>query len=197
LLRVLQSKEFERVGGSDSIFSDFRLIAATNHDLTKEVSAKKFRSDLYYRINVFPILVPPLRERRGDIPLLSKHFLKSYAPKMGKTFSGISKEDMNRLIQYDWPGNIRELENIIERGVILSYSPTFRVPELDNKPPLMFTQDKDNATLKEIEYRHILNGLQKSGWKIRGRGGTAELLDIHPSTLDFRMKKLGIQKPHK
>jgi len=197
LLRVLQSKEFERVGGSDSIFSDFRLIAATNHDLEKEVSAKKFRSDLYYRINVFPILVPPLRERRGDIPLLSKHFLKSYASKMGKSFSGISKEDMNRLIQYDWLGNIRELENIIERGVILSDSPTFRVPELDNKPPLMSTQDKDNATLKEIEYRHILNSLQKSGWKIRGRGGAAELLDIHPSTLDFRMKKLGIQKPRK
>lgn len=199
LLRVLQSKEFERVGGSDPIFSDFRLIAATNRDLAQEVNAKKFRSDLYYRINVFPIMVPPLRERKDDIPLLAEHFLKSIALKMGKTFSGISNEAMNRLIQYDWPGNIRELRNVIERGVILSDHTNFRLPELIPHLTSMAShaENKTHATLKEMEYRHILNILQKTGWKIRGQGGAAELLDIHPSTLDFRIKKLGIQKPDK
>ncbi len=199
LLRVLQSKEFERVGGSDQIFSDFRLVAATNRDLTQEVNTKKFRSDLYYRINVFPILVPPLRERKDDIPLLAEHFLKSIAVKMGKTFSGISNEAMNRLIQYDWPGNIRELRNVIERGVILSDNANFRLPELipDHRSITSHADNKNHATLKEMEYQHILNILQKTGWKIRGQGGAAELLDIHPSTLDFRIKKLGIQKPDK
>ena len=198
LLRVLQSKEFERVGGSDPILSDFRLIAATNRDLMQEVNTKKFRSDLYYRINVFPILVPPLRERKDDIPLLAEHFLKSIAVKMGKTFPGISHEAMNILIQYNWPGNIRELRNVIERGVILSDNINFRLPELNsNLTPVAVPNENKNATLKDVEYQHILNVLQKTGWKIRGQGGAAELLDIHPSTLDFRIKKLGIQKPDK
>jgi transcriptional regulator with GAF, ATPase, and Fis domain len=198
LLRVLQSKEFERVGGSDPILSDFRLIAATNRDLMQEVNTKKFRSDLYYRINVFPILVPPLRERKDDIPLLAEHFLKSIAVKMGKTFPGISHEAMNILIQYNWPGTIRELRNVIERGVILSDNINFRLPELNsNLTPVAVPNENKNATLKDVEYQHILNVLQKTGWKIRGQGGAAELLDIHPSTLDFRIKKLGIQKPDK
>jgi transcriptional regulator with GAF, ATPase, and Fis domain len=196
LLIVLQSKEFERVGGSGSIYSDFRLLVATNRDLEQEVNENRFRSDLFYRINVFPIHVPPLRERKKDIPLLAQHFLKYYAPKMGKDFTKILKVDMERLTQYAWPGNIRELENIVERGVILSNGPVFRVPELDIQAPAP-APEKSNTTLKETEYRHILFCLQKTGWKIRGTGGAAELLDIHPSTLDFRMKKLGIQKPRK
>jgi len=197
LLRVLQNKEFERVGGSDPIFSDFRLIAATNRDLTQDVNAKKFRSDLYYRINVFPITVPPLRERRDDIPLLADHFLKSIAIKMGKEFAGISTDDMNKLMQYGWPGNIRELRNVIERGVILSENSRFRLPELNANLAAVVSQEDHIATLKEIEYRHILNALQKTGWKIRGSGGAAALLDIHPSTLDFRIKKLGISRMNK
>ncbi len=136
LLTVLQSKEFERVGGSDPICSDFRLLVATNRNLEQEVNEDRFRSDLFYRINVFPILVPPLRDRKEDIALLAKHFLKSYASKMGKDFDKILKEDMDRLTQYTWPGNIRELENIIERGVILSNGPVFRVPELDLHAPV-------------------------------------------------------------
>ena len=198
LLRVLQSKKFERVGGSDPIYSDFRLLVATNRDLEQEVNENRFRADLFYRINVFPIHVPPLRERKKDIPLLAQHFLKYYAPKMGKDFTKILKEDMERLTQYPWPGNIRELENIIERGVILSNGPVFRVPELDIQAVAPApAPEKGITTLKESEYRHILWCLQEARWKIRGPGGAAELLDIHPSTLDFRMKKLGIKKPRK
>jgi len=196
LLRVLQTREFERVGGRDPIHSDFRLIAATHRDLSEHVSVNKFRSDLYYRINVFPIHVPPLRQRKDDIPLLAQHFLESYAPKMGKDFRKILKEDMDRLTRYAWPGNIRELENIIERGVILSNGPVFRVPELDIHVPLS-VHEKETATLREAECRHIVQCLQKTGWRIRGPGGAAELLGIHPSTLDFRMKKLGIRRPPK
>ena len=196
LLTVLQSKEFERVGGSDPICSDFRLLVATNRNLEQEVNEDRFRSDLFYRINVFPILVPPLRDRKEDIALLAKHFLKSYASKMGKDFDKILKEDMDRLTQYTWPGNIRELENIIERGVILSNGPVFRVPELDLHAPVS-SHENNCATLKEIEYKHILQCLQKTGWRVRGPGGAAELLDLHPSTLDFRIKKLGIRKSRK
>ncbi len=195
LLRVLQSKEFERVGGSEPIQSDFRLLAATNRDLDNEVKELRFRSDLFYRINVFPIYVPPLRERPSDIPLLAHYFLKNYATKMGKVFEGIPNSEMQKLLQYDWPGNIRELENIIERGVILSNDSMFHVPQLIKDP----LRDRENSapTLKENERRHILWALRKTGWKIRGRGGAAELLEIHPSTLAFRMGKLGIQRRRK
>jgi len=198
LLIVLQSKEFERVGGNSLIHSDFRLIVATNHNLEKEVGGKRFRSDLSYRINVFPIWVPPLRERKEDIPLLAQHFLKLYAEKMSKIVSVITKESLNRLVQHEWPGNVRELENIIERGVILSTGTVLQLPELDTvATPLMSTHGVDNATLGEIEYQHILKCLESTGGKIRGPGGAAEVLGIHPSTLDFRIKKLGIQKPSK
>ena len=194
MLRVLQTKEFERVGGSETLRSDFRLIAATNRDLEQAVRAGKFRPDLYYRLNVFPIYVPPLRERKEDIPLLAHYFLRIYANKMGKTFEGISKSDMDKLIQYDWSGNIRELENIIERGTILSHGALFRVPELGVGQP-EFVHPKEDTTLSGNERRHILWALQKTGWKVRGQGGAAELLKIHPSTLAFRIKKLGIQRP--
>ena len=194
LLGVLQNKEFERVGGNETIRSDFRLVAATNRDLEQAVKAGKFRPDLYYRLNVFPIHVPPLKERKEDIPSLAHYFLKIYATKMGKTFDGIPKSEMDKLIQYNWPGNVRELENIIERGTILSSGPLFRVPELGvNK--IEFADSKEDTTLSGKERHHILWALQKTRWKVRGFGGAAELLNIHPSTLEFRMKKLGIRRP--
>jgi len=193
LLRVLQTKEFERVGGSETLHSDFRLIAATNKNLEQEVKANRFRADLYYRLNVFPIHLPTLSERKEDIPLLAYHFLNLYSAKMGKTFDGIPEKEMDKLVHYDWPGNVRELENIIERGVILNPGPRFRMPDL------MVGEDskrgrEGNVTLNENERHHILWALEKTGWKIRGKGGAAELLDIHPSTLQFRMKKLGIKR---
>jgi transcriptional regulator with GAF, ATPase, and Fis domain len=196
LLRVLQNKEFERVGGSETLSSDFRLVVATNSDLEKKVKEQKFRADLYYRLAVFPIYVPPLRERKEDIPLLSHYFLQIYSKKRGKNFSKIPNPEMEKLLLYDWPGNVRELENIIERGTILNSGPTFSVPELGTHHPEFSSYD-GNITLKENERRHIIQTLKKTNWKVRGRGGAAGLLDLPPSTLAFRMKKLGIQRPKK
>jgi transcriptional regulator with GAF, ATPase, and Fis domain len=196
LLRVLQTKEFERVGGSKTLRSDFRLVAATNRNLEKEVKAKRLRMDLYYRMNVFPIYVPPLRERRADIPLLAHFFLQSYATKMGKSFGRIAEDQMDKLTRYDWPGNVRELENVIERATILNPGPRFRVPEQFGGFPHI-SGPQTNPTLREAERRHILWAMQKTGWKVRGKAGCSELLDVHPSTLAYRMKKLGIQKPAK
>jgi transcriptional regulator with GAF, ATPase, and Fis domain len=194
LLRVLQSREFERVGGSETLHSDFRLIAATNRNLEQLIQEGKFRDDLYYRINVFPIYVPSLRERIEDIPLLAYYFLKNYSRKMGKNFEKIPEGEMEKLLRYDWPGNVRELENIIERGAILSTPPDFQVPELHLRNPGV-ANPKNAVTLKENERGHILWALQRTGWKVRGSGGAAELLEIHPSTLEFRIKKLAIQRP--
>ena len=196
LLIVLQNKEFERVGGSESIISDFRLIVATNRNLEEEVKMKNFRSDLYYRINVFPIYVPPLRERKEDIPLLAKHFLKMHSSEMGKNISSIPIEEMNTLTDYDWPGNVRELDHIIERGVILSSGPNFKVPKFElSRTSSITKQTNRSKTLKEIEKEHILSTLNATGWKIRGTNGAARLLDIKPTTLEFRMKKLGLSRP--
>jgi transcriptional regulator with GAF, ATPase, and Fis domain len=194
LLRVIQTKEFERVGGAETLRSDFRLLAATNRNLEEEVKTGRFRADLYYRLAVFPIVVPPLRERKEDIPLLAYYFLKIYSKKRAKVFTKIPDSEMQRLLEYDWPGNVRELENIIERGTILGTGPVFRVPELE-------TGNQDRAlgeaavTLRENERRHILWALRQTRWKVRGPGGAAELLDLPPSTLAFRMKKLGIDRP--
>ncbi|NPU83767.1 MAG: sigma 54-interacting transcriptional regulator [Syntrophaceae bacterium] len=194
LLRVLQTREFERVGGSETIRSDFRLLVATNRNLEMDVKTQKFRPDLYYRLAVFPIYVPPLRERREDIPLLAFHFLRIYAQKRGKEFTKIPEVEMEKLLDYEWPGNVRELENIIERGTILNPGPVFRVPELGSRfseaPP-----PGNGVSLMDNERRHILWALQKTKWKVRGKGGAAELLELPPSTLAFRMKKLGIQRP--
>ena len=196
LLRVIQSKEFERIGGAKTVRSDFRLITATNRNLEKEIKDGNFRSDLYYRLNVFPISAPPLRDRMEDTPLLALYFLKIYSDKMGKTFEGISNEEMRKLVDYDWPGNVRELENIIERSTILSTAPEFTVPMLgaamaDSKPRGMM------LPLKEVERQHILKVLQKTNWRIRGAGGAAKILEIKPTTLEFRMKKLGLKRPAK
>ena len=193
-LRVLQTKEFERIGGDETIRSDFRLITATNRNLAKAVDDGDFRPDLYYRLNVFPIFVPPLRDRPEDIPMLSYYFLKIYSDKMGKTFEGIGNNDVNRLHKYDWPGNIRELENVIERGVILSRSPTYRVPPLADEER-MRPAGMEFTSLAENERLHILSALEQTSWKVAGPGGAAELLKVKPTTLDFKMKKLGITRP--
>lgn len=194
LLRVLQTKEFERVGGSETLKSDFRLIVATNRDLEKEVKAGRFRTDLYYRLAVFPIYVPPLRERRDDIPLLAYYFLSIYSKKMGKSITKIPNSEMEKLLTYHWPGNVRELENVIERGTILSSGPFFRVPELGAELPEASPEIRA-VTLIEAERKHILWALEKTGWKVRGGGGAAELLGLPASTLAFRMKKVGIERP--
>jgi transcriptional regulator with GAF, ATPase, and Fis domain len=195
LLRVLQSREFERVGGGrETLTSDFRLIAATNRDLSRYVKEKKFREDLYYRINVFPIHVPPLRERREDIPLLVHHFLGIYAKNGGRRIDEIPKQEMEKLLQYDWPGNVRELENILQRSLIQSQGLDF---VLANQEPVPYKPyaSKEFHTFEENERQHILEALRRTRWKIHGPGGAAEMLDMNPSTLSSRMKKLQIKKP--
>jgi formate hydrogenlyase transcriptional activator len=195
LLRVLQSKEFERVGGGkETLTSDFRLIAATNRNLEQELKSGRFREDLYYRINVFPLHVPPLRERREDIPLLADCFFKRYTSKYGKNFDKIPQETMERLIRSDWSGNIRELENTIQRGVISGQGPHFRLPGPEVPQPDAAQPDAFR-TLEENERGHIMGALDRSRWKIHGPGGAAEILNINPSTLASRMKKLGIRRP--
>ncbi len=193
LLRILQTKEFERVGGNETLQSDFRLVTATNKNLENEVKEGRFRADLYYRLNVFPITVPSLKERIEDIPLLAEYFLDIYSAKMRKSFSGISTEEIGKLMRYDWPGNVRELENVIERGTILSKGSIFKPPDLIADETHDTIGERD-LSLQETEKRHILYVLNKTGWKIRGVGGAAEFLQIHPSTLHFRMKKLGISR---
>ena len=196
LLRVLQTREFERIGGAQTLSSDFRLIAATNRDLEREVAEGRFRADLYYRLNVFPILVPPLRDRKEDVPLLAHHFLRLHAGKLGKQIDPIADRDLDRLVRYDWPGNVRELENVIERGVILSSGRRFAMPELDRSAQTGRGLDQP-ATLAENERRHIVLTLEKTKWKVAGPDGAAEILGLPPSTLSFRMKKLGIARPEK
>ncbi|MEW6188332.1 MAG: sigma 54-interacting transcriptional regulator [Thermodesulfobacteriota bacterium] len=192
LLRVLQTGEFERVGGRETLRSDFRLLTATNRNLEEEVAAGRFRADLYYRLNVFPITVPPLRERREDISSMANYFLHLYSEKMGKAFKGIPEREMAKLLTYPWPGNVRELENVIERGVILTSGPLFRIPELSASGA--HTPSGPLPTLKEMERRFIVEALNKTNWKISGAGGTAELLGINYNTLYSRMKKLGLRK---
>ena len=195
LLRVLETKEFEYVGGTQTYRSDFRLIAATNRNLEDQVVAKKFRSDLYYRLNVFPIHVPPLRERKEDIPMLAHYFLGVHSRRLGKGFSEILSEDMDKLVDYDWPGNVRELQNIIERSAILSPEPSFQVLEPGVRRSLAPPEGGVAHSLKEMERRHILWALEQTGWKVQGSGSAAELLEMHHSTLQARMRKLGIKKP--
>ncbi|MFH1135736.1 MAG: sigma 54-interacting transcriptional regulator [Pseudomonadota bacterium] len=196
LLRVLQTKEFERVGGVTTLHSDFRLIAATNRDLKAEVKSGRFREDLYYRLNVFPIEVPPLRRRSEDIPLLAQYLLKIYSNNLKKNVTRISPSVMEELIAYSWPGNVRELENVIERGVILSSDSFFRMPPLISSPLNRTIQSTEEniPTFKENERVLLLKALEKTGWKISGKGGAAELLDMNRNTLAYRMKILGIKK---
>lgn len=192
LLRVLETKEFERVGGKDTIRSDFRLITATNRNLEQEIKKKLFRSDLFYRINVYSIYLPPLRERKQDIPLLINYFIKEQTIKTGKISRLITDNEMAGLIEYSWPGNVRELKNCVERYTASSQT---RITELLETQYHPVAPSKNAAvTLADNERRHIEWALTKTMGKIHGPGGAAELLDIHPNTLTFRIKKLGITK---
>jgi len=195
LLRVLQTKEFERVGGGkDLLTSDFRLIAATNRDLEEEVRAKRFREDLFYRINVFPLYMPPLRERKEDIPLLVRHFIDNHNRKEGTNFEKITQAIMDKLIHHDWPGNIRELQNVIQRGIVSSHGNTFQLPVSGIAQSKNLQSQHTFTSIRDNERQHILDALRTSGGKVHGPGGAAEILDINPFTLTARMKKLGINK---
>ncbi len=197
LLRVLQEREFERVGGQTPIKTDVRIIAATNRNLLNEVAEKNFREDLFYRLNVFPLTTPPLRERLEDIPLLARFLIEKFGPKIGKKIEGISTESMQRLQSYRWPGNIRELENVIERAIILADGPMLEIRSdqlsITSEPSEKYAQP-ENASLDAITAEHILAVLKQTGWIIEGPKGAARILNIQPSTLRYRMKKLGIAK---
>ena len=171
------------------------MIAATNRDLSKAIDEGAFREDLYYRLNVFPVTLPALRERGEDIPLLVRHFVEKYSKKLGRPIDTIPKPVMDTLARYAWPGNVRELENIIERAVILTDGAALQLDEVletDKRPVL---PRANTATLEEAERDHILQVLAATNWRIRGQRGAAEILDINPSTLRSRMKKLGIERP--
>jgi transcriptional regulator with GAF, ATPase, and Fis domain len=193
LLRVIQHHEFERLGSSNTIKVDVRIVATTNRDLEEEVRQGRFRQDLYYRLNVFPITVPPLRQRREDIPLMVQAFVDRYSRKLGKQITTISKETMQMLQDYPWPGNVRELESIIERAVILCPGPVLQLADkLEiSSPPLSSAV----RTLEETERNQILKTLSETRWRIEGKDGAAAILGIHPSTLRARMHKLGIVRP--
>ncbi|MCU1262067.1 MAG: Sigma-54 dependent transcriptional regulator (Modular protein) [Bryobacterales bacterium] len=204
LLRVLQEREFERLGSTRTLRTDARLIAATNRDLAEMVKEQKFRSDLYYRLNVFPVRVPPLRERREDIPLLVRHFVQQFSRQMDRRVETIPSEAMNTLVRYDWPGNIRELQNVIERAVIVSRGPVLRVPldqlktaaptaEGSNGGSLSEDAGKMRAILEDVERQQILAALRQTDWLVAGPKGAAAMLGMKRSTLQGHMKRLGIR----
>jgi formate hydrogenlyase transcriptional activator len=193
LLRVLQEGEFERLGGTQTLQADVRLIAATHRDLTALVASGQFRSDLYYRLNVFPISVPPLRERQGDIPALVMHYVRSFAESMDKTIVEVPVEAMEVMCQHSWPGNIRELRNFIERSVILSPGRTLCAPLKDLKPTTISVAGIP-VTLEDAERAHICKTLEQTKWIVGGSRGAAVRLGIKRSTLYFRMRRLGISR---
>jgi len=196
LLRVLQEREFERLGSTRTKKVDVRVVAATHRDLETMIVDKQFRSDLYYRLNVFPITIPPLRERPEDIPLLVQHFVQQTARNMNKAIDTISCDTMDALAQYSWPGNIRELENVIERAVILSPGPVLRLSIRDLHTRIAPGSDHErNQTLEEVERKHIVTTLKQTRWVLSGPRGAAIRLGLHRATLYFRMKKLGIVRP--
>jgi formate hydrogenlyase transcriptional activator len=196
LLRVLQEREFERLGSSRTIHTDARVVTATNVNLPEMVEEKRFRADLHYRLNVFPIHVPPLRARPEDIPPLVRHFARNFAARMGRRLKWVSSTAMDALVRYSWPGNIRELQNLIERAVIRSSGERLDVPvsEIDEgigAPKVRGPQ----GTLEEAERAHILATLKETRWILSGPRGAATRLGINRRTLQFRMKKLGIERP--
>ncbi|AUB83553.1 sigma 54-interacting transcriptional regulator [Candidatus Thiodictyon syntrophicum] len=200
LLRVLQSGDFERLGSPIARRSDARVIAATNRDLATMARAGTFRADLYYRLGVFPIELPPLRERKEDIGLLTAYFVEKLRPKLGRQITRIPERALAELMAYDWPGNVRELENIVERSLILSPGSSLEVDGLprmtgDRAMPFADSGLGDNRTLAEVERDHIRAVCQTCGWRINGRGNAAERLGINPNTLRSRMQKLGIARP--
>jgi formate hydrogenlyase transcriptional activator len=206
LLRVLQEHEFDRVGGSNPIKVDVRVIAATNRDLLRSVAEGTFRQDLYYRLNVFPVQLPPLRQRREDIPPLVHYFVRRFSLKIGRKISRIQRETMERLVSYPWPGNVRELENVIERAVILSRGSELEVapdvlPEVAAVVQTQAAAPEEKRpdslpphSIDQVERNHILDVLMRTNWRIEGTKGAAALLNLNPSTLRSRMKKLGVQR---
>ncbi len=191
LLRVLEDGQFERLGSTQTLKVDVRVIAATSQDLAKAVTEGKFREDLYYRLNVFPITLPPLRERREDIPMLVWAFVKEFGETMGKSIERIPQPSMDALQGYGWPGNVRELRNLIERAMILTKGSTLRI----DPPKTSGSSESERVTLEEIERRHILSILEATRWRISGHRGAAARLGLKPTTLRSRMEKLGISRP--
>jgi formate hydrogenlyase transcriptional activator len=197
LLRALQEQEFERLGSTRTVRVDVRLVAATNRDLAQMVGDGRFRSDLYYRLNVFPVVLPPLRERREDIPMLARHFTQRFALRMGRRIETIPAAVMDALVRYPWPGNIREMQNVIERAVILSPGPALHIPPGDLKPGAAPADGPAGAavTLADAEREHVLRALRAARWVLRGPNGAAARLGMKRSTLQWKMKKLGISRP--
>jgi len=193
LLRVLEEGAFERLGSTKPLHVDVRIIAATNRDIEQEVREGKFRQDLFYRLNVFPIVIPPLRKRAEDIPQLVRAFVKEFQKKMGKEIESISKKTMQALQSYSWPGNVRELRNVIEHAMILSKDKTLDV----HVPKCASLETDATGNLNDLERRHIAAALEKTGWRIAGKGGAAEVLGLKRTTLQARMKKLGIKRSNK
>jgi formate hydrogenlyase transcriptional activator len=191
LLRVLQEQEFERLGSNFTRRVDVRVVAATNQDLTGMVAEKQFRMDLYYRLNVFPIALPPLRLRSEDIPILVAHFVYKYSERMVKQVPRISKHAMETLLHYPWPGNIRELQNVIERAVILTNGDVLQLPALPSHQPMR----TEAVTLAEAERDHILNALENSNWVVGGASGAATRLGVKRTTLISKMRKSGLSRP--
>jgi transcriptional regulator with GAF, ATPase, and Fis domain len=194
LLRVLETKAFERVGGTRTLKTRFRLVAASNRNIEALVEQGLFRSDFYYRLNVFPVHIPPLRERYEDIPALARYFMTMFAKKFGKRFETIAKRDLQTLIDYHWPGNIRELRHVIERAVLLSDSHRLVIPPLDSSLSMTCDDDERILPLKEMEARHIISALSRCRGKVSGPGGAAVLLEVKPTTLYSKMKRLGIER---
>jgi formate hydrogenlyase transcriptional activator len=201
LLRVLQEQEFEPVGSSRTVKVDVRIIAATNRDLVSAVQSGGFRSDLYYRLNVIPLHVPALRDRRSDIPQMVMSFLQQSAKRMGKPMESVSQETMKLLVDYSWPGNIRELQNVIERGIVLSKGSILHLgadllPTGGSDPgvePEPIPERETSDSLENVQRQHILQVLEKTGWLISGPNGAGAILDMHPNTLRSLMERLGIQ----
>ncbi len=191
LLRVLQDGEFERVGGTQTLKVNVRLIAATNRDLERAVSEERFRADLYYRLNVFPIVIPPLRKRAQDVPRLARHFAMLYASKMGKNVGPLNADVLDRLAAYNWPGNVRELQNVIERAVILSPKGRFELGDVVAAAAGLSPKQQARS-LEEVERRHIVAVLEETGWRVSGERGAARILGLKRTTLEARMKKLEI-----
>jgi transcriptional regulator with GAF, ATPase, and Fis domain len=190
----LQDGEYERVGGQQTLRVDTRVIAATNRDLKAEIQRGRFREDLYYRLCVFPITIPPLRERIEDIPLLVNHFVKKYSAKTGKKIQSVSQNIIDTLQAYPWPGNIRELENVIERAVIVSQGKQLKLDDWLPHPKVEFDEESTTFHLEDMERNHILKVLKQTGWRISGEKGAAKILNINASTLRSKIEKLGIKR---
>ena len=191
LLRVLEDGTFERLGSSKTVSVDVRVIAATNHNLAELVKKDIFRRDLFYRLNVFPVVVPPLRDRREDIPLLVWAFIEEYSQSMGKSIKNIPKKVMDELQDYRWPGNVRELKNVIERGMIMSSGSTLRIEQQQTEAAATIK----NMSMEDVEREHIRQVLLSTGWRVSGKNGASRILGMKDSTLRSRMKKLGIERP--